>query len=124
VASKVESKFTYIILFMFYFLFLWGGQFSAALTARSISRINIYLLPLYGCFLGRAVVWLFILRGMDIIKAYTLTSLNYLIIPFLAGVFLGEEPGWNKFLGGLIIAGGIILYSVGEQRRRNAWLIS
>ncbi len=104
-------------LFIIYFLFLWGGQLSSALASKGESSLNLFLIPLYFCFFSRAVIWFFILRKMELIKAYTLSSLNYLIVPFLS-FFVLEEPLLMKhLLGGVCIAGGIILFSAGEQKK-------
>lgn len=107
------------ILFTLYFLFLWGGQLSSALAARGVSSLNPYVILLYVCFFSRAVIWFFILRKMDLIKAYTLSSFNYLIIPFLSYFILGEALQWKHLLGGLFIAGGIILFAAGQQKRKS-----
>lgn len=104
-------------LFILYFLFLWGGQLSSAFASQFESSLNLYMVPLYFCFFSRAVVWFFILRKMALIKAYTLSSLNYLIVPFISFLILGESLQIKHLLGGLCIAGGIILYSAGEQKK-------
>lgn len=113
-----------ILLFTAYFLFLWGGQYSAALASQTPARLSLYLISLYLFMLSRAFLWFLILRRLPLITAYTLTSLNYLLIPLLARVFLGETPGRQHLAGGLIIAAGIILYGWGEQQRRAEWLTS
>jgi len=105
------------VLYILYFLFLWGGQFSSAFAARQDSGLNVFLIPLYFCFFSRAVIWFLILRRMALVTAYTLSSINFLIIPFLSLFILGEPLLLKHLLGGLCIVTGIVLYGAGEQKQ-------
>lgn len=105
------------LLFLLYFLFLWGGQLSSARSALEPVVVNIYLIPLYFCFFSRAVIWFFILKKMDLIKAYTISSINYLFIPILSFFAFGELLNPKHFIGGLFIITGIIFFRVGEKKQ-------
>ncbi len=76
----------------------------------------IFLPLLYGCFILRGFIWLFILRDMELGLAYSLSSLGYLIIPLLSLIVLGEPFRENFVPGGLLILAGITLYGRAEQR--------
>lgn len=105
------------LLFLLYFLFLWGGQLSSARSALEASMVNIYLIPLYFCFFSRAIVWFLILKKMDLIKAYAISSINYLFIPILSFIVFGELFNPKHIVGGLLIITGIIFFRVGEKKQ-------
>lgn len=105
-------------LFILYFLFLWAGQLSSAAAAGRDSLISPYTFLLYLFFFSRAFVWFFLLREMDLIKAYSISSLNYFLIPLLSRFFLGEQLRIQYFIGSLFITGGVILFAMGEKNTR------
>ena len=107
-----------IVLFLFFFLFQWGGQLSAALASKEAAYINPYLISLYFCFFMRAIIWFILLRNMSLVKAYTLSSISYLVIPTLSFFILREPFVLKHLYGGLLIIFGIILFGSGEQRRQ------
>jgi drug/metabolite transporter (DMT)-like permease len=81
--------------------------------------VNYYLIPLYFFFLSRAIIWFLILRNMQLVKAYTFSSINYLFIPFLSHFLLGEDLHMKHLYGGLFIVVGIVVYRIGEERRKS-----
>ena len=107
-----------IFLFLFFFAFQWGGQLSAAGASRSGDSFSFYLILLYLCFLIRGGIWLFILKDMRLVAAYSLSSLGYLVIPFLSFILLGEPLQMKHGYGGVLILAGITLFGLGEERRR------
>lgn len=114
--SQNKSEIKVPLLFTLYFILLWCGQLSSAMAAQGSSVVNIFMIPLYFCFLSRAFVWFLILRKLDLIKAYTLSSINYLIIPVLSFFVLGEPFDMKHILGGIFIITGIIIYRMGEGK--------
>ncbi len=104
------------ILFALFFLFQWSAQYAASSLSGGGSRL--YLVLMYGGFFMRALVWIEILRDMKLISAYSISSLSYLIIPFLSWKLTGEEYKSSYLLGGVLILAGILIFSVGEQRER------
>ena len=104
------------LLFFLFFLFQWGGQLSAAAASGAGGKAAFFLIPLYLCFLFRGFIWLFILRDMKLGLAYSLSSLGYLVIPFLSRILLGEPFRGSFIPGGLLILAGITLYGRAEQK--------
>ncbi|MGL1891551.1 MAG: EamA family transporter [Spirochaetaceae bacterium] len=104
------------LLFTLYFLFLWGGQLSSGKASLEPNIVNLYLIPLYICFFSRAIIWFIILKKMDLIKAYTISSINYLIMPLLSFLVFGELFKPKHFIGGSIIIIGIWIYKMGEKK--------
>lgn len=71
---------------------------------------------MYGCLFSRAAVWFLILKEMDLIKAYALSSVNFLVIPLLSRLFLGEILQLKYLFGALLIIPGILLFALGEKK--------
>lgn len=113
---SIKKKVKIPLLFILYFAFLWGGQLSSKMASSEISMVNYFLIPLYICFFSRAIIWFIILRNMDLIKAYTISSFNYIFIPFISYYFLGELIQLQHLIGGLFIITGIIFFRIGEQK--------
>lgn len=111
---QIKKDIKILTLYILYFLFLWGGQLSSYWLSLEDSLINTYFVLLYIFFISRAVTWFLILRKMDLIKAYTISSINYLFIPLLSYVVLGEHIEPKHIIGGLFIITGIIVYRFGE----------
>ncbi len=106
-----------VFLFLLFFLFQWGGQFTAAAAAGADGdRKLLFTALLYICFLTRGGIWLFVLRDIPLTWAFSLASLGYLVIPVLS-YFILEEPFRPGYLpGGLLILGGVSLYGLARQR--------
>jgi drug/metabolite transporter (DMT)-like permease len=104
------------LLFVLYFILLWGGQLSSKRASEELTLVNIYFIPLYLCFFSRAIVWFLILKNMGLIKAYTISSINYLFMPLISFFIFGELLQSKHFIGGLFIISGIIIYRVGEYK--------
>ena len=60
-------------------------------------------------YLVSLIFWLAALSRMELSKAYPLLSIGYLAIFFLSGWLLGESLSVWRFLGTLLVTGGIIL---------------
>lgn len=57
-------------------------------------------------------VWLIALAQGDLSLVYPMTSLQYVMILFLAHIFLGEKIDRMKLLGTFLVAIGIVMISV------------
>lgn len=66
---------------------------------------------LVGAFLYffSALVWFMVLSKIDLSVAYPALSLGYIIVLFVGYFFLGESLTFIKFLGVLLICGGVFL---------------
>ncbi len=60
-------------------------------------------------------IWMVILSQLEVSMAVPLTSLNYLILPLLALIFLSEKMSILRWLGVLLIMGGVYFVSKGSQ---------
>jgi undecaprenyl phosphate-alpha-L-ara4N flippase subunit ArnE len=63
-------------------------------------------LVLYGL---TTMLWIGLLRIVDLRYAYPLMALAFVIVPILAKYFLGEDLKFNSVLGGLIIIAGVFV---------------
>lgn len=62
--------------------------------------------------LGLALLcWLLVLHTMEVSKAYTLLSLNYVLMLVASRVFFHEDIPLTRWLGVLVIVGGIVCIS-------------
>ena len=55
------------------------------------------------------VLWVFVLRSVPLVLAYSLFSLAFVITPVLAHFALGEPLGARTLVGGAIIVVGVIV---------------
>jgi drug/metabolite transporter (DMT)-like permease len=91
------------------------GQFSSKTGANKLSTGDefgyMYVAFGYGFLALRGVLWLFLLRIMDLSKAYPLQSLSYVLILGLSFSVFHEEVGYLQVLGCLfIISGSFVIY--------------
>jgi drug/metabolite transporter (DMT)-like permease len=103
-----------IFLFFLFFAFQWAAQYG---SARLASGGAVYFtLLIYGGFFLRSMVWIEILRDMRLISAYSISSLSYLLIPFMSWLFMGESYKSSYAVGGFLILAGVSVFSIGEQQ--------
>lgn len=81
------------------------GVLAAALSY--ITNINIILSLL--CFATSTVMWIFVLRKLELSIAYPMVSLGYIITMTLAFLFLHEPLRLAKIIGALLIVAGVIV---------------
>lgn len=103
------------VLFIFYFIFLWGEQLSSTMVSLPNESSLTYLMTLYFCLFCRAILWFLIIREMELVKAYTISSLNYIFMPFLSFILLNEVIQIKYFVGAIFIIIGIYTFSRGEK---------
>lgn len=58
-----------------------------------------------------AVLWLQVLKRIDLSLAYMFKGTSIVFIMLLAYVFFGEQITWNNIVGAIIIVGGIVLFA-------------
>ncbi|NLI91975.1 MAG: EamA family transporter [Peptococcaceae bacterium] len=97
------------------------GQFGLKLAAATIqtgsglwklglSMLNIQMIFSVVCFVTSMIMWIFVLRKMELSIAYPMVSLGYVFVMFLSFYFLQESIVLTKLLGtGLIVSGVIVL---------------
>jgi len=87
-------------------LFKISSRGFAAGESLMKTLINPYLLGAFVLYGGCTVLWVYLLRDVDLSKAYPIFALSFLIVPILSWALLGE--GFSKYSlygGGLILAG-------------------
>lgn len=70
------------------------------------SLINPYLLGAFVLYGGFTLLWVYLLRDIELARAYPVFALSFVIVPILSWALLGE--GFNKYAiygAALIIAG-------------------
>jgi drug/metabolite transporter (DMT)-like permease len=57
-------------------------------------------------------IWLFVLSKADLNLAFSLDSMHYIFIALASGLILKEKVGSGRWLGTLLIVGGIVIVSL------------
>jgi len=65
-----------------------------------------------------AIFWLIALKRMILSSAYTLTSINYILITIYSVLILHENLNWQKTISSLLIFIGIIIMSLGYRKEK------
>jgi multidrug transporter EmrE-like cation transporter len=84
---------------------LSDGVWAAILSY--ITNINIILSLL--CFATSTVMWIFVLRKLELSIAYPMVSFGYIITMVLAFLFLHEPLRLAKIIGALLIVSGVVV---------------
>ena len=75
-----------------------------------LSFINIKIFVAITCFAVSMILWVFVLRKLELSIAYPMVSLGYIFVMLLSYYFLQEQLFLTKLLGtGLIVAGVVVL---------------
>ena len=64
---------------------------------------------------GQLITWTAILARVDISLAFPLTSISYPLAMLAAVIFLHETPGWQIWLGGILITIGASVMGPGTH---------
>lgn len=75
-----------------------------------IFNINIIISLI--CFSSSMIIWVLVLKRMELSIAYPMVSLGYIITIVLAFLFLNEPLRLTKFLGTLLIIFGVIVINL------------
>lgn len=87
-----------------------GLQTGHGLWQLGLSLINLKMISAITCFVTSMLMWIFVLRKMELSIAYPMVSLGYIFVMLLSFYFLQESIGLTKLVGtGMIVAGVIVL---------------
>jgi drug/metabolite transporter (DMT)-like permease len=70
---------------------------------------NPYLILGLLLYLFTTVLWVSLLRFLDLKLAYPIMALAFIIVPVLANLFLSEKIEFNTIIGALFIVIGIFI---------------
>ena len=90
-------------------------------SLRGLKKIALFILKiiatprawigfLFSCL--SLFIWLFVLSKADLNLAFSLDSMHYIFIAFASRIILKEKVGFSRWLGTLLIIGGIIIVSL------------
>jgi multidrug transporter EmrE-like cation transporter len=96
------------------------GQFTLKLAAGELrtdggllqlgmSLISQKMVLAIACFVLSMLMWIFVLRKLELSIAYPMVSLGYVFVMLLSFYFLQEQIYLTKVLGTGLIVGGVIL---------------
>ena len=71
--------------------------------------INPFIVAGLGCYVVSVVVWLLALSRVEVTYAYPLLSIGYIVTAICGHFFLGENMDVIRWLGVLVICGGVFL---------------
>jgi multidrug transporter EmrE-like cation transporter len=62
-----------------------------------------------GCYVLSTLLWILVLSRMDVMVAYPMVSIGYVLNAFLAWEFLGESLTMARLVGIAVIAAGALI---------------
>lgn len=95
-----------------------AGQILFKMSGEKLARSDapIYHLAFYPVFIlsliiyGLAtLVWIYALKSVPLLYAYSFMALSFVFVPILAYLFLGEAFTLRYFLGTLMIIAGLLI---------------
>jgi drug/metabolite transporter (DMT)-like permease len=107
-----------LLLILFTITLLSFGQILFKLASEEIvltysgiiaSLMSLRLLAAFSIYIIATSLWLVALKGVPLRVAYPFSALAFFIVPTLAHFLLGEELGWNTYVGAFIISLGVIV---------------
>jgi multidrug transporter EmrE-like cation transporter len=85
-------------------------QTGSGVWQLGLSMLNLKMIVAIGCFVTSMLMWIFVLRKLELSIAYPMVSLGYVFVMILSFYFLQEQLYLTKLLGtGLIVSGVIVL---------------
>ncbi|NLP44417.1 MAG: EamA family transporter [Peptococcaceae bacterium] len=84
-----------------------GGLWQLAL-----SFINFKMIVAITCFVTSMILWVFVLRKLELSIAYPMVSLGYVFVMLLSFYFLQEQIYLTKLLGTALIVVGVIVLNI------------
>ena len=87
-----------------------SGLASGVQTAVHVMTTPLVILGL-ACYAISAVVWLVVLSKLDLSLAYPLLALNFVLVPLLGWLLLGEQIPSLRWVGVAIIFVGVTVIS-------------
>lgn len=83
----------------------WEGHLENILGSLKRKEIALGVLV----YIIEYIIWIGFLSTMPLSKAYPLSSVTIVLILLASSIFLGEKVGKNRWLGALLIIGGLFL---------------
>ncbi|QRY81483.1 EamA family transporter [Pseudomonas sp. PDNC002] len=83
----------------------WRGQ-DSGIAAKLLSP---WLLLAVACLGGGLLLWLGVLRRLEVGVAYPMLSLNFVLVTLVASRLFGERIDTRHWLGVALIVGGVAL---------------
>jgi len=74
--------------------------------------LNINILLSLLCFGASMIMWVFVLRKLELSVAYPMVSIGYIVTMALAFIFLNEPLRLNKIIGTMFIITGVIVINI------------
>lgn len=85
-------------------------QMSGSIWQLGLSMINFKMISAIACFVSSMLIWIFVLRKLELSIAYPMVSLGYVFVMLLSFYFLQEQLYLTKLLGtGLIVCGVVVI---------------
>lgn len=112
-------NFTYTLLVLICVILLAIGQLLFKFTAQSLDGAgftrdalihmisNVWFLSALFIYGGATILWVLILRQVPLTVAYPFFALSFILVPFLSGIFLGEQINLSYWIGVCLIVSGI-----------------
>ena len=102
-------------------LLLLFGQASAkwgsSLSAESGALISYPHLISYAFLIIRGLIWILILERIPLIFAYSVYSIQFVLVVLLGVVFFSEKLSPAQVFGTLLILGGVFFCGLGEGKK-------
>lgn len=73
---------------------------------------NLYVLIAYGIMAGCVLLMVVAYRGISYKYGPVMESLGYLFVMALGRIYFGERLSWKRLFGSILIAAGVILFSM------------
>lgn len=83
----------------------------AAGSGGALELLNPWLFGALVIYGFATLVWVWVLRSAPLHVAYPFMGFAFVLVPVLAGVFLGEPIGWRVLAGGVLITAGVAVAS-------------
>lgn len=112
------------ILVLIPILFIVIGQISSKygmdLSKQKIGYYFLIFLAVgYAALILRGFVWIYILKKIELSKAYPMMSFSYVIIMVLSYFIFSESINLDKILGAIFITAGTLLVGKNENYNNN-----
>lgn len=99
-------------------LLVASGQVLFKLSSKSVAEKgfsvigllqNPYLVAAVAIYGFCTLYWVWLLKDVELSRAYPFVSLTFVVVPLMSYFFLGERVGANNFISSLLIVAGVIV---------------
>lgn len=81
-------------------------------TAALSFILNLNIIISLFCFFSSMIIWVLVLKRMELSIAYPMVSLGYIVTMTLAFLFLNEPLRLTKLLGTALIISGVMVINI------------